>query len=554
MSLSAFFRWLERHFRNKALMILFLAALNLGVYALVLATGGIKYVYSHSMYIPILLAGFIFGARGGVLAGLAGGVVLGPFMPIETATGEPQLLLNWLYRTGLFTLIGLFNGVAVEMLRRQLRENEWLARHDPFTRLPNRVALMEYIEASGREGGEAGTASSALFAVFAENLMEAGATFGVRITDEIMVQMHDRLQGLFPHGTPVFSTQPGELSVILPCGGAEEARDEMDRISAAMKEPFVLPDMSLHVEAVAGCVMLEKNGEDGHAVLRKADIAAHSAGRKGQESLLYDSELDGTIAENLEMLGALKGAMEKGELLLHYQPKVSMRDGRVVGAESLLRWGHPVRGLVYPASFVPQAEKSNLMNALTEWVINEALDQSVRWRKEGIVLSLAVNVSARDLTSPRFAEMILEALARRDLDGDSLELEITESAIMEDPLHATGVLKRFSDVRVVISIDDFGTGYSSLQYLSRFPATVIKVDQSFVRNLRSDDGARHIIDAAVRLAHALGMEVVVEGVESEETFEMLREMGCDIAQGYGVSPPLSVDEFRGWYFGRTMSG
>jgi hypothetical protein len=136
MSLSAFFRWLERHFRNKALMILFLAALNLGVYALVLATGGIKYVYSHSMYIPILLAGFVFGARGGVLAGLAGGVVLGPFMPIETATGEPQLLLNWLYRTGLFTLIGLFNGVAVDMLRRQLREIDWLARHAPLPGFP----------------------------------------------------------------------------------------------------------------------------------------------------------------------------------------------------------------------------------------------------------------------------------------------------------------------------------------------------------------------------------------------------------------------------------
>jgi len=234
-------------------------------------------------------------------------------------------------------------------------------------------------------------------------------------------------------------------------------------------------------------------------------------------------------------------------LSLNYQPKVDMHSGRVLGVEALMRWQHPVHGNIPPASFIPRAELSTLIEPLTDFALNSALRQMQIWREQGTTLSIAVNISARNLLQPNFAEQLREMLEQYRIGPDMLELEVTESALMIDFEAALGTLDRLAAMGIILSIDDFGTGYSSLQYLSKLPISLIKIDQAFVRNLPGDTGARHIVEAAVKLAHKLNLNVLAEGVENPQAYDFLRKIGCNLAQGYYIARPVAVAQFEEWY-------
>jgi len=273
-----------------------------------------------------------------------------------------------------------------------------------------------------------------------------------------------------------------------------------------------------------------------------------NAKKARRKAVVYNPDYHNISQDNLALLGELRDALLLGQLHLHYQPKVSLADSSLCGAEALMRWYHPERGMIPPGQFIPQAEQSNLINELTEWVIHSALTQQASWRRQQLHsdLKVAVNVSAHDLLTPEFSDTVLRALDFHDIDSSKLELEVTESVLMENVDTAVEVLSRLADANIVISIDDFGTGYSSLRYLDMLPTSAIKIDQSFIFRLTADSGSRHIIQAAIGMAHALGKQVIAEGVETQEAFNMLRDMGCDIAQGYFVSRPLHADEFAGF--------
>jgi EAL domain-containing protein (putative c-di-GMP-specific phosphodiesterase class I) len=305
-----------------------------------------------------------------------------------------------------------------------------------------------------------------------------------------------------------------------------------------MKLPFEYENIPVHIDFHVGCVNLRDGDTDAYSLQRKADIALNHAIEQKIDYFIYKQEEDRTNKKNIGLLGSLNNAIETGQLLLHFQPKVDIHTRKMLGVEALLRWQHPEDGMIPPGNFIPQAEQTNLINPITEWVLGKALDRMSVWKERGFHPIMAVNISARNLHDPAFEESVYRLLEQYNVPPNRLELEVTETALMNNPRHAIKILTELANSKITISIDDFGTGYSSLGYLCELPATIIKIDQYFVRNISQGKAIKNIIESATKLAHSLDMEVVAEGVEDEEGLKFLADIGCDIAQGFFISRPI----------------
>ena len=547
MEATRLFDWIGRHRKTiQAYIIPGLVVLAGLVYVLVYATGGIKYVYSHSMYIPILLAGFIFGIKGGILMGLFAGFVLGPFMPINVETGEMQQTANWLYRTGFFTLIGAFSGAVSDGVAYYMRHLKWLSHHDEATELPNRSALFEALKALRDK--RKSDSSVYLVLVSIENKLELKSAFGFDVINQTTCQLAMRLQDC-NGGQVVYQTDSAQLALIL-IGSEEHNHEVLGQLSEVVQEPVLFNNIPIHIEARMGYAMLNKIQKDPHIYLQRAEAALALAQERDQDVTVFSPEIVSKTEENLVILGELKNALSEGQISLHYQPKIDLSNGNICSVEALMRWNHPERGMIPPGLFIPRAEQSTLIQTVTEFALEEALSQSKHWKRMGIEIPIAVNISTRNLLHPHFTDLVLSLLEKYELSGESLELEVTEGSLMVDMEKTIDELIRLAGAKMTISIDDFGTGYSSLQYLHRLPASLIKIDQSFVRRLPGDKGAAHIIDAAVTLAKKMGIETIAEGVETREVYDYLKSIGCNMVQGYYISKPLPIKEFNDWYMQR----
>ncbi len=544
MDTIQFFAWADRHLREIRLVLAPLFVLMVaGVYALVYYTGGIKFVYSHSMYLPILLSGIAFGIRGGIFIGALGGFALGPLMPIDVVTGEMQNTANWLYRSGFFVLIGMLSGLASDRARDYIDHLKWVSRHDPSTELPNRSALFERLaEIKQSKTQFRGTI---LTVVSVENMMELKAAFGFAVIRETIGQIADRFVADQPN-CAVYRTETAQLGLLFDAGERPVA-ELVDELVATARQPILLDTIPIHIDSRMGTVVFDRDDLTPEECLQQAEAALIIAQKKAQDSVTYEPAIVSFTEENLAILGSLKEAIDEGQISLDYQPKVYLASGTVHGAEALIRWNHPVRGPLPPEAFMPRVEQSTLVQVITEFALEQAIAQMALWHQDGIEIPVAVNISTRNLLQPRFAEQVAGLLDHYHLNGKSLELEITEGALMMDMERTIEELLRMTELDIIISIDDFGTGYSSLQYLHRLPISLIKIDQSFVRRLPGDKGAVSIVEAAVMLAHRMGIKVIAEGVENPVIYRFLKEIGCDLAQGFLLSRPLPAEAFATWY-------
>jgi EAL domain-containing protein (putative c-di-GMP-specific phosphodiesterase class I) len=285
--------------------------------------------------------------------------------------------------------------------------------------------------------------------------------------------------------------------------------------------------------------------------LHRAESALALAQERSHEASAFNPDMVSKTEESISILGELQHGLDNNQVFLHYQPKVDLITGKICSVEALLRWNHPDRGMIAPNSFIPRAEQSTLIQKITEFALEQAIIQHKVWRKQGIMLPIAVNISTRNLLHPKFTDEVIQLLDKHDIDGQWIELEITEGSLMVDMEHTIDELIRLAGARFSISIDDFGTGYSSLQYLHRLPASLIKIDQSFVKRLPDDKGAVYIVDAAVTLAKKMGIKTIAEGVESEEVYEYLKSTSCDMIQGHFISPAISPEQFSHWYLNQN---
>ncbi|MEU9135572.1 bifunctional diguanylate cyclase/phosphodiesterase [Streptomyces sp. NPDC048404] len=436
----------------------------------------------------------------------------------------------------------------------------WIARaraeeqlRDPLTGLPNRQWLLERTWTALDDAERIG-ARSALLLIDLDRFRSVNDTLGHLAGDRLLLQIAERLRLALPRGAEAARLGGDEFAVLLPVADSTTSATRIARnLVATLGSPLDLDGLTLVLEASAGLAVFPDHALDAEGLLRRADIAMYQAKRDRTGVEVYESKRDSNTPDRLGLLGDLRRALDTGDVELHYQPKVRF-DGQVAGLEALVRWVHPERGKVPPDEFIAIAESSGLMPHLTEYVLETALGQVARWRAQGLYVPVAVNVSPRDVHTPGFAGAVAARLARHGVPAAALQLEITEHVLLEDPQRAADTLAALTAHGVKMSLDDFGTGYSSLVHLRRLPVSELKIDRSFVARLAVDAEDAEIVRCTVDLAHSLGLLVVAEGVEDDETWERLRDLGCDAVQGWLVAAAMPPEEATAWLLARGSRG
>ena len=438
---------------------------------------------------------------------------------------------------------------SFERMRQSIAENQAqilkLAYWDSLTGLPNRARFREAVNEA--IAAAAPGSSVAIVMLDLNRFKHVNDVLGYRIGDLLLVQVAERLnRQLVRDGDLVARLSGDEFGVLLRAGEPELALSVARRIEQSFHAPLALEEHNVDMGAAVGIACWPAHAEDGDALLNRAEVAMYAAKSRARGPLLYDPSVDVASAQVLTLITELRQAVQHGELRVWLQPKLALESGLVAGAEALVRWQHPQRGLVPPAEFVPFAEQSGFIHTLTLWVFEEAVRQWRVLKDEGVELVLSVNLSTRDLLDQDLAQKFEAVLARRRVPAKAFCLEITESAMMDDPARALVTLDRLSAIGFKLSIDDFGTGYSSLAYLKRLPVDELKIDQSFVRDMQTDADDAVIVRSIIDLAHNLGIAVVAEGVENVQVWNLLRELHCDLAQGFYMGRPMPIDEFMQW--------
>lgn len=431
-------------------------------------------------------------------------------------------------------------------LKRANDELKRLALHDPLTTLPNRLLLEDRIEQAVAHAGRGKHHCAVLF-VDLDRFKMVNDSLGHFVGDELLRAVAARLQGLV-RGEDTVSRLGGDEFVLLlrEVADIEDASSVAAKIIEALREPFRVHEQELYVTPSIGVSVFPVHGDKAQMLITRADAAMYNAKQAGRNNYqVFASEMSTFFPERLMLENDLRRAISRGEFELHYQPKVDVNEGRIVGMEALLRWQHPQKGLIPPQEFIPLAEDTGLIVPIGAWVIQEACAQNRAWQKAGMPhLRVAVNISGVQFRQKDLLDTIARALEAAGLAPECLEIEITESVVMQNASEAIVTLEKVSGMGIHVSIDDFGTGYSSLSYLKRFPIDKLKIDRSFIRDISSDMDDAAIVRATIALAHNLRLKVVAEGVETADQLQFLRSLGCDEYQGYFKSRPLAAIEFE----------
>lgn len=509
-------------------------------------TGGVKYATLHILYLPIILAALVFGAPGGVLAGVGAGLLIGPFMPLDVITGESQNLANWLYRTAFFCLIGGLVGVGVGILRRQLAFLDWLNEHDAPTGLLDRTGLVNALQRMIDRKRD--RSQPFLVVMQLNNFLDFQNTFGSAFAEELLKQICARGRSLLPPEVPMAVLQPDRLAAAFR--SSAESHQRLAEMESAVRLPYMVDGVPIHVDFAIGAAEFATHAQTAEELLQKASIAMHTAATRMRPFYRYESATDLTSRDNLILLGKIPAAIANNEFVIWHQAKMSLATGQITGTEALLRWQLPNRGLVMPSDFIAQAEESTLINNLTQWVIQAALADMAAWKARGYTLGVAINLSVRNLHDRTLFETLDETVSQHAIDPRSVELEITESAVMDDFDYCAQLVSRLRDRGYSVAIDDFGTGHSSLAYLKNLPVSAIKIDQSFVKRLTHDVNDQKIVQTILGLANALDLETVAEGIEDAGALALLRDWGCTFGQGFHIHRPSPRADFLTWMEGR----
>ena len=420
-----------------------------------------------------------------------------------------------------------------------------LTHFDALTGLPNEAQFAEALDAAIEHGRRTGQPFSAL-QINIDRLREVNDALGFSQGDRLLREFAARLRSAAPEPALVARLRGDEFAILMPAGDRGTATSLSRQLSRVLADPFLIADIPLDVLSRTGLVLYPEHGETPHDFFRHMDIAVQQAKQRGLRQAFFDPLTHQDQPERLNMASALRRGIEGDELRLYLQPKVDMASGRVCGAEALVRWQHPERGLVPPMEFIALAEHTGLIKPLTEWMLTAALQQNRVWMTEGRALPIAVNLSARNLRDADLLEQISQMLVDFDVIPGLLELEITESTVMDDAEFALGVLHALRDMGIPLYVDDFGTGYSSLSYLQRLPVEYIKIDQAFVRDMLNSRDSATIVRSTIDLVHDLGRKIVAEGIETIEHWHQLKKLGCDMAQGYFIAKPMPAADFQAW--------
>ncbi|MCW2946285.1 MAG: signal transduction protein containing a rane domain an and a domain-like protein [Actinoallomurus sp.] len=528
-----------------------------GTDLLAVALAGMAYFVVN---LALVNAAIAFHERGSIVKAMRWN--LGLQLLVHSALlGLAPLVVVAMNRSAAFVPLFVLPFVAVYLNASVSLSREHQALHDALTGLPNRKLLIVRTEealaearhqferrpAPGRGDDGEEKQRVGLFLLDLDRFKEVNDTLGHPTGDRLLQLVAHRLTHSVRPGDLVARLGGDEFAVLLPAvRDARAAREVAARLRAALSEPVRLDGNSFDLEASVGIALHPDHAPDFELLLQRADVAMYVAKEHRTGVEIYSPDRDRNSPERLGRQGELRRAIDRGELELHYQPKIFLDDGRPAGMEALLRWRHPQKGLLKPDYFLPIAEQTYLMRGITDFVVDAALDQVAEWWKAGLRVQVAINASGRDLLDSTLAETIASGLLRHDMPPHALQLEITERILMTEPAYAADTVEGLAKLGIPLSLDDFGTGYSSLVRLKSLPVEEIKIDASFVGRLCEAGDDAVIVQSIVDLVHTLGLRSVAEGVEDAATVTLLRQMGCDAAQGYHFRPPMTAADATLW--------
>jgi diguanylate cyclase (GGDEF)-like protein len=420
-----------------------------------------------------------------------------------------------------------------------------LAYYDSLTGLPNRTLLLKALEGAIAAAKHQHRAL-ALLHLEVGHFQEINKVLGYGAGDTLLLHLGQRLAGAVQENEMLARVGDAEFALLLPHAGAKEAIQVAQRLLAVLREPVAVADLLLDAWVGIGIALFPGHGTEADVLIRRANAAMHQAKPTRSGYALYTGGQEQEHTRRLALMGDLHRAIDNNELRLYCQPKVDMASKRVCGAEALVRWQHPQHGMISTIEFIPLAEQAGSITPLTHWMLDAAFSQSYAWQEAGQARPLAVNLSAHDLYDPGLVERIRGLFSTWGIAPELIQFELTESALMADPVSALDTLTRLKQLQVQLYVDDYGTGYSSLSYLQQLPVDALKIDQSFVMPMTTRNDSEVIVHSTIELGHNLGLKVVAEGVESQAIWMRLAGLGCAVAQGYLISRPMPAEQFQAW--------
>ena len=478
-----------------------------------------------------------------ILLFIAGYIGFALLLAGKTATLVDLIVAAVFLGGGIFVLMVVRLSVtSIDQIRQLATQEKYHAMHDDLTGLPNRALFREQIAAAILKA-QREHRRVAVFVMDLDHFKEVNDTLGHYYGDLLLRQVAPRLR-----------TAAGPASMVARLGGDEfgvlcEVENDVklaacaQRIVQHVERSFRVQEYDLNIGISIGIAVTPEHGDTGELLLQRADVAMYLAKQRNTGFMIYDAEQDRHSLERLALAGQLRHAIGSNQLTLHYQPQKDIQTGAVRSVEALVRWNHPERGLLHPGEFLAMAEQTGLIKPLTRWVFDAVLHQATIWQRSGVDLAVSLNISVQVMQDPQFIQYIADAMESSRMAPGKVIFELVENAIMADVLPA---LRRLHELGARFSIDDFGTGYSSLSYLKIMPVSEIKIDQSFVMGMTTDDNDAIIVRAIIDLAHNMGYRVVAEGVENKDTLDLLEILGCDVAQGYYLSAALAQSELASW--------
>lgn len=520
-----------------AALIIMLVAFS---YLLVVITGGTSYAYLHVLYVPVIIAGFVFSIRGGVLIGLVSGFLMSPFMPSIYAYELSQPFSSWALRMSMFTLVGALAGMGSSLFRKYIKELEIKHTTDPQTGLPNLNGLIQTFS------NLILNSETSLYVIVAEleQMQAINAAIGEEGTNIFIKEVAESLQETIGDEGILGRLQTHRFAILVPT--EDDLRDILTRFITLSERTYNVNNIPIFSEMRFGVARYPYDDKDLNNLTRKASLSINMNENQTQHVSHFEKNTSDSSERNLLILHQLKSAIDEKSLVLEYQPKVYLKTGKVMGFESLVRWHDPLLGTINPMEFVPLTEGTLLINPFTRWVIETACYQMQQWHKQGILVPISINFSTKNFQDPSLIETLTHLLEKYQIPPHFLEIEVTETAVASSISKIATALKNLREVGVRVAIDDFGTGQASQQYLLELPINVIKIDKVFVQAIAYNPAAAAIVKNAVSLAHDLDIEVIAEGVETYHEYNLLTEWGCDAVQGYLIGKAMKEKEATSW--------
>ncbi len=518
--------------------------------AVVYATGGTGYAYPYLMLLPILLAAAWHGLFASIFFATVGGLLLGPYMPLDVAQGTSQSTDNWLARIGFFILIGVFASWLFQSLQNANRRHLQVLKTDSATGLRNQAAFDEDLRkvlAPVRKDNLRGS-FVAVVLVRMQDLWEILEAMGTDTSELVVAELAASISANIDANHQVYRFSTSELAILFFANTQEEVASISKATGEIGEEEALVNGVPLRVQLVTGSYLVERDVRESETVINRARTALFAAIDSSVFYKPYSPVFDQRTSERVKLISRVRDGLKKNEFELFYQPKISLDTGCPVGAEGLLRWFSPDGSMIMPGLFMPKLERTSLIDPVTRFVIARACEDIKRHN----LTAVSVNFAVKNLMDEGLIRELGSMVASYDVNPASIEIEITEGALIQEPAQAKAAVESLRNQGFNVSLDDFGTGYSSFQYLSHLPLSGLKIDQAFVTHLESSPDARTVMKSMINMAHALRLEVTVEGIETDAQHQIVGDLGADLVQGFLFSKPLPLTQYLTWGAGRSL--